>query len=123
MTVPVRASDLEHLVPYGWDLETDPDIISRYENAPDLPGPIQAVASDSGKAPTAMCPQCDKAVEKVDQDGILAVDPNVFFTGRHVRTLWGDQRTVASLLSLTGCGHTFRVLPGQTIAEVREQSA
>ncbi|MDI3102061.1 hypothetical protein QJ054_34050 [Streptomyces sp. AN-3] len=122
MTAPEkRASDLEVLVPVGWDVDTSPDVVRRYEEAPDLPGPIQAQGKD-GMMLSAVCPQCQKTIEQMDQDSILAMNPEAFFPG-HRPSLFGDCRTVAHLLTLGDCGHAFRILPGQTTAVVREPAA
>ncbi|MFB7576365.1 hypothetical protein [Streptomyces sp. NPDC056165] len=120
MTAPVRASDLEVLVPSGWHLETDPDVVRRYEDAPDLPGPIQAVGPMDGPVTTAWYPRCSATVPTIEQDFLLATDRYAILNGQ---VTVDAHRRVASLISLGGCGHAFRVLPGQTIAEVREPVA
>ncbi|QFG13223.1 hypothetical protein SEA_GILGAMESH_31 [Streptomyces phage Gilgamesh] len=122
MTAPGRrASDLEVLVPLGWDVDASPDIVRRYEEAPDLPGPIQGQSKD-GMVLSAECPQCQKTIAQMDQDSILASDPDAWFAG-NLPAPFGDCRTVAHLITLGDCGHAFRILPGQTIAVMREQAA
>ncbi|WP_086685859.1 hypothetical protein [Streptomyces pseudogriseolus] len=75
-----------------------PELLQRYADAPDLPAPVHAVGTPDGTVTAAWCPTCHDAVTGYDWDRI---------------------NTTAALLTLTGCGHTFRTTSGQTIAVVR----
>ncbi|SEE84942.1 hypothetical protein SAMN05216483_6780 [Streptomyces sp. 2131.1] len=115
-----RASDLGPRLWPGAEIETDPDVVERYEEAPDLPGPIQAVGPAGGPVAEAWCPQCQEAINEMFQDNIIAVSP---ITVETPRIMWPGHQTIASLITLTPCGHAFRAVDGQTIAEVREPAA
>lgn len=115
MTTPsVRPSDLAVLVPPGWVLDDDPALIRRYGEAPDLPGPAQGVGPMGGPISMVWCPQCQAEVDCWSVDTFLAHPLNVAVSPR---------KDVASLLSLSPCGHAFRVLAGQTLLVVREPAA
>ncbi|MEV8344576.1 hypothetical protein [Streptomyces niveus] len=115
-----RASDLWPRLWPGAELETDPDIVERYEEAPDLPGPIQAVGLAGRPVAEAWCPQCQEAITEMSQDNIIAVSP---ITVAAPRIMWPGHRSIAGLITVQPCGHAFRVVDGQTIAEVREPAA
>lgn len=115
-----RESDLGPKLWPGAELEADPAVVSRYEEAPDLPGPIQAVGAAGGAVTEAWCPQCQEAITGADRDDIVAVSP---ITVTAPRVMWPGHRTIGVLITVKPCGHAFRVTDGQTIAEVREPAA
>lgn len=115
-----RASDLWPMLWPGAELEAGPGVVSRYEEAPDLPAPIQAVGPADGPVTTAWCPQCQETITEASRDAIAAVSP---ITVQAPRIMWPGYRTIAALITVKPCGHAFRVTDGQTIAEVREPAA
>lgn len=115
-----RESDLAPRLWPGAELETDSDVVERYEEAPDLPGPIQAVGPADGPVAKAWCPQCQEVITEMSQDNIIAVSP---ITVPAPRIMWPGHRHIASLITLSPCGHAFRAVDGQVIAEVREPAA
>lgn len=115
-----RESDLGPMLWPGAELEADPVVVSRYEEAPDLPGPIQAVGPVGGPVTEAWCPQCQEAIAETCLDNIIAASP---ITVPAPATMWPGHQTIATLITLEPCGHAFRVVRGQTIAEVREPAA
>lgn len=120
MMVERRASDLGPMLWPGAELAADPDVVSRYEKAPDLPGPIQAVGTAGEPVLEAWCPQCHDTIGKTVMDYITAVSP---ITVPAPTIAWPGHKTLATLITLQPCGHTFRAMDGQTIAEVREPTA
>jgi hypothetical protein len=116
-----RASDLGPKLWPGAELDADPAVVSRYEEAPDLPGPIRAIGTAGGPVTEAWCPQCQEAITGVSRDDIVAVSP--ITTAPAPRIMWPEHRAIAVLITVTPCGHSFRVTDGQTIAEVREPAA
>jgi hypothetical protein len=115
-----RESDLGPKLWPRAELETDPAVVERYEEAPDLPGPIQAAGTADGPATKAWCPQCQEVITEACLDNIIAASPIEVLAPP---TMWPGHRTIAMLITLTPCGHAFRVVHGQTIAEVREPAA
>ncbi|MFI5990254.1 hypothetical protein ACIBAC_00170 [Streptomyces sp. NPDC051362] len=111
-----RASDLSGKLWPGAELEAPPGVIDRYEEAPDLPHPIQVGSPlGAGVAPPerpTLCPQCKEHITGMDQSNIAAVSP----IGGHAPMIaWPDYKEIAGLISVTPCGHAFRVSPDQTI--------
>lgn len=105
-----NSSALEALVPDGWELDTEPHLVQRFEDATDLTGPLQAI----GTPDTARCPRCQGRIEKSELDTFFARP-----TGG-VYPFGAAQKCVATLLYLIPCGHGFRIREGQTLLEVRE---
>lgn len=115
-----RASDLGPRLWPGAELEASAGVVSRYEEAPDLPGPIQAVGTAAGQMTEAWCPHCHEPITEMRTDNITAVSP---VTVETPRIMWPGHRRVAALITVGPCGHAFRVVDGQTVAEVREPVA
>ncbi|RZU28276.1 hypothetical protein EV284_6442 [Streptomyces sp. BK022] len=114
MTVERRASDLPMVLP-GLELSADEDLVFRYEQAPDLPGPVKAVGIKDGPVTEAWCPQCQETTTAMAQDNIVAYAP--ILDGP--RSLWPGHQIAGRLLTLTPCGHAFRVMEGQSILQVQ----
>jgi hypothetical protein len=116
-----RASELWPRLWPGAEIEAGPGVVSRYEEAPDLPGPVQAVGPAEGPVTTAWCPQCQEVITGASRDDIAAYSP--ITAQAPTANLWPGYKTVAALITVKPCGHAFRVTDGQTILEVREPAA
>jgi hypothetical protein len=108
-------SDLHPVTLPGRHLEAEQHLAQRYDDAPDLLAPIQAIADEDGRPSSARCPHCQADVTGMEQEYLVCYDPT------RVPSRWRRQPGRESmLLSLIGCGHAFRVTPGQAFMEVRE---
>ncbi|MFF7977039.1 hypothetical protein [Streptomyces sp. NPDC007905] len=108
MTLLARVGSLGELLPLGWELSTGPDVVQRWDDALDLPGPIQGVAPPDGPITVAWCPHCLEPVDGWEYAGLFA-------RRQQPRT----ELHVAALLTLPACGHAFRIMRGQTIFDIR----
>lgn len=115
-----RASDLRLMLWPGAELEADPGVVERYDEAPDLAGPIQGIGPEDGPVRTMWCPQCQEEITGSDLDVIAAYSP---ITVQAPSIAWPGYKRLAGLVTVKPCGHAFRVMNGQTVAEIREPTA
>lgn len=112
-----RPATLHDVLLPGWELDSTPALIERWAAATDLPGPVHGIGPADGPVTAAWCPRCLEPATGWDYDAFFARPTDLPATPA------AAQMHVGAMLTLSACGHAFRIQRGQTIFEIRDADA